>query len=154
MQPTWFHLSRSLNHRRPCKHLHVLSISSVSQSRCLTERCKHPVGGGLRATQLALFLLQEGAQLSESVITSAADLKSASCLFSDGCVESTEAGLRSVLENLTPSVGRELTDTRSQTQPWSASVSLDQPCDPRQYLWKHCEPVMQDENKKIYIQTV
>lgn len=81
MQPTWFHLSTSLNHSRSSKHLHVLNISSASQCRCLTERCKHPVGGGLRATQLALFLPQEEAQLSASVITSAADLKSASCFF-------------------------------------------------------------------------
>ncbi|RXN15901.1 hypothetical protein ROHU_008602 [Labeo rohita] len=45
--------------------------------RCVTERCKHPAGGDLRATQSDLLLPQEEARLSASVITPAADLKSA-----------------------------------------------------------------------------
>ncbi|KAL0173339.1 hypothetical protein M9458_033650, partial [Cirrhinus mrigala] len=42
---------------------------------CVTERCKHPAGGDLRATQSGLLLPQEEARLSASAITSAADLK-------------------------------------------------------------------------------
>ncbi|KAL1258773.1 hypothetical protein QQF64_009350 [Cirrhinus molitorella] len=57
----------------------TLNVTPASRCRCVTERCKHPAGGDLRATQSGLLLPQEEARLSASAITSAADLKSAAC---------------------------------------------------------------------------